>query len=267
MLVGVAPILQEYGEALGLMVARVSFWFAEVKESMAERLPQLVLMPGMDGSGELFRGLTAQLPAEMQAQVLRYPAEQWLSYEGLAALVRPELPLDVPVVLVAESYSSPLAILLAAEAAENLVGIVLCSGFATSPLKGWRRTFCMRFAGEMSRFSMPSFMVRWLLLGDEAPKELVDVFREAVDWVLPQVLAARVRQVLSTDVLAELQRVKAPILYLQGTEDRLLNQECLLEARAVMPGRTVAIRAPHMLLQSEPMACAEVIAEFVRGLR
>jgi pimeloyl-[acyl-carrier protein] methyl ester esterase len=183
---------------------------------MTERPPQLVLMPGMDGSGELFRGLSAQLSSAMQAQVMRYPAEQWLSYQGLAEVVRHQLQAERPMELVA--------------------------------------------------LPLPGSLVRWLLLGDEAPQSLVDAFREAVDWVLPQVLAARVRQVLMTNVLAELAQVRVPILYLQGTEDRLLNQECLLEARAVMPGRTVAIRAPHMLLQCEPKACADLIVEFARGL-
>jgi pimeloyl-[acyl-carrier protein] methyl ester esterase len=233
---------------------------------MTERPPQLVLMPGMDGSGELFRGLSAQLSSAMQAQVMRYPAEQWLSYQGLAEVVRHQLQAERPMVLVAESYSSPVAILLAAAAPENLRGIVLCSGFATSPLRGWRRTLLLRFASELVALPLPGSLVRWLLLGDEAPQSLVDAFREAVDWVLPQVLAARVRQVLMTNVLAELAQVRVPILYLQGTEDRLLNQECLLEARAVMPGRTVAIRAPHMLLQCEPKACADLIVEFARGL-
>jgi pimeloyl-ACP methyl ester carboxylesterase len=72
------------------------------------------------------------------------------------------------------------------------------------------------------------------------------------------------REVLRCDVMAELAQVRAPILYLQAAQDRVVDLECLGEMHEVMPGRTVAIDGPHLLVQTEPQLVAEVVAGFVR---
>jgi hypothetical protein len=41
---------------------------------MNKSLKKLVLLPGMDGSGELFRGLETVLPEGLETETLWYPA-------------------------------------------------------------------------------------------------------------------------------------------------------------------------------------------------
>jgi hypothetical protein len=45
--------------------------------------PQLVLLPGLDGTGQLFRGLIGVLPAGMDAIVVSYPKTGAQGYEDL----------------------------------------------------------------------------------------------------------------------------------------------------------------------------------------
>jgi pimeloyl-ACP methyl ester carboxylesterase len=233
---------------------------------MNKSLKKLVLLPGMDGSGELFRGLAGVLPEGLETETLWYPADRYLTYGELAGTLRGAIPVDEPFVLVAESYGAPLAILIAALEPPNLKGIVLCAGFATSPVRGWRRTLIWDLAPLFSHVTMPGLVARYLMVGQEAPRALVELVTGALSWLTPKVWSGRVREMLNTEARAELALVKIPVLYLQPTKDRLVDPACLGEMQAVKPGRTVMIDSPHLLLQCEAKISAGVIAGFVKEL-
>ncbi|MGA8940086.1 MAG: alpha/beta hydrolase [Acidobacteriaceae bacterium] len=233
---------------------------------MIKSLKKLVLLPGMDGSGELFRGLTAALPEELESESLWYPADRYLTYGELAGTLRGAIPVDEPFVLVAESYATPLAILIAAMEPPNLKGMMLSAGFATSPLRGWRRTLAWDLAPVYSHVSLPGFAAKYLMVGDGAPKPLVEAVKGAASWLTPKVLGGRVREMLNVDVRAELAQVKVPVVYLQPTKDRLVDPACLAEMQAAKEGRAVTLDAPHLALQTEPVLCAEVLERFIGEL-
>lgn len=233
---------------------------------MNKPLKKLVLLPGMDGSGELFRGLQAVLPEGLEAEALWYPADRWMKYGELAGTLRGAIPVDEPFVLVAESYGAPLAILIASMEPPNLRGVVLSAGFATSPLRGIWRTLAYELAPLLAHVSLPAFVARALLVGEEAPRALVESIQGAVGWLTPRVLSSRVREVMNVDVRTELAQVKVPVLYLQPTKDRLVDAACLGDMQVVKPGRTVNVESPHSLLQCEAKKAAEVIAGFVKEL-
>jgi pimeloyl-[acyl-carrier protein] methyl ester esterase len=233
---------------------------------MNKSLKKLVLLPGMDGSGELFRGLEAVLPEGLETETLWYPADRYMNYGELAGTLRGAIPVDEPFVLVAESYGVPLAILIASLEPPNLKGIVLSGGFATSPLRGLRRTLAWDLAPLLSHVTLPGFMARYMLVGQEAPRGLVELVTGTISWLTPKVWSSRVREMLNTEARAELALVKVPVLYLQPTKDRLVDSACLGEMQAVKPGRTVMIDSPHLLLQCEAKVAGEVIAGFVKEL-
>src|ERR1700733_7124492 len=75
---------------------------------------KLVLLPGLDGTGELFSAFVAALAGEFETEAVRYPTEQCLSYAELEDFVRAACPISGPFLLLAESFSTPLAIKYAA---------------------------------------------------------------------------------------------------------------------------------------------------------
>jgi pimeloyl-[acyl-carrier protein] methyl ester esterase len=228
------------------------------------RLPRILLLPGMDGSGELFRDFVGALPTGVETTIVPYPGDHIVSYYELETLVRTAIPQGKEFVLLAESYSTPLAIRIAAEHPAGLRALILCSGFASSPVRGWLRDVAMMLPLRTLRLVFPDFMVRWLLLSWDAPKALVTAVVSQIDWVEPHVLAARLREVLSCDVHAALAQVKAPIQYLRAAEDRLVAVECLEEILMIQPGTAVTVLdGPHLLLQREPEACAARVMEFL----
>ncbi len=232
---------------------------------MCSQLPKLILLPGMDGTGELFRDFANALPEEFKTVVVRYPTDNYFSYAQLSSFVESARPVSEPFVLVAESFSAPLAIQYAATKPSNLKALVICAGFVTSPLRGWRRFLCSRFAPLFFRVALPEIVAKHLLVGPCAPSSALAALRAAVSSVRPRVLSARVRVVLTCDARAELGQVAVPILYLQAKQDRLVGAWCSEEIRKMMPETTVmVIDGPHLLFQREPQLTADAIVKFIR---
>jgi pimeloyl-ACP methyl ester carboxylesterase len=221
----------------------------------------------MDGTGELFRYFVAALPEIFKTKTVRYPTDQYLSYRELLDFVRAACPLSEPFVLIAESFSTPLAIQYAATNPANLKGLILCAGFAASPVQGWRRFLGSLLTPILFRMTLPNIAVRLLLVGSDAPYSLLAAVRSAVSSVRPNVLAARARATLACDVRKELNQITVPMLYLQAKEDHLVRSSCLKDIQQFKPQLAVAVvDGPHLLLQRAPQQTVELIVSFVRQI-
>ena len=75
---------------------------------------RLLLLPGMDGTGLLFEPLVKALPPSLTARVVAYPPDQLLGYNELLQLVQKSAEEGGDFVVVGESFSGPLALMLAA---------------------------------------------------------------------------------------------------------------------------------------------------------
>src|SRR5687768_14314159 len=97
----------------------------------------LCLLPGLDGTGLLYRRLETELQRNFETSTLTYDVDE-SSYIGLANKLMPRLPRGRPFVLAAESFAGPLAILLAARRPPGLQAVVLAASFARTPVNGGR---------------------------------------------------------------------------------------------------------------------------------
>ena len=94
---------------------------------------RVVLLPGMDGSGQLHDGFVTAMAPRFRVEVVAYPADPVQDDRQLQAFVADRLPGDAPFLLVGESFSRPIAIRIAASRPPGLRGLVLCASFAASP--------------------------------------------------------------------------------------------------------------------------------------
>ena len=85
----------------------------------------------MDGTGRLFDRLRAALPQRFDVQVISYPTNELLGYDALAERIT--IPSE-PFAIVAESFSGPIGITLAARNLTHLRALVLVASFAQSPI-------------------------------------------------------------------------------------------------------------------------------------
>lgn len=224
---------------------------------------RLVLLPGLDGTGTLFDEFVRAAPADVRCDVVALPREA-LSYPELAERVAPQLELTPDTILLAESFSGPIAIQIAAS--QRLAALVLCNTFVVPP---GPRVLASLPLTPFFHLPLPSFMIRRYLVGANASDALVERVRVAVESVPPRVLASRVSNVLRVDVAGALGRCSAPIVYLRGTEDRAVPEASVraLVGAASVPIQVVRIPAPHLLLQAAPEAAWRAIEDSLADLR
>lgn len=231
------------------------------------RVERILILPGMDGTGKLLLEFMQALPGSTRREIANYLPDVVLSYDELAKLVRSMCDDSPAFAIVAESFSTPLAIRIAAENPANLKALVLCAGFASSPVRGVKRLLASVLAPLLMRGAPPESAIRRWLLGWDAAPSTVAATREAIASVTPAVLSARLRAVLACDVREDLRNVTAPMLYLQARQDRLVPARCLEEIRGIRPEvRVEIVDGPHFLLQREPQTTAKIVAEFLAGL-
>jgi pimeloyl-ACP methyl ester carboxylesterase len=217
----------------------------------------------MDGTGRLFGPLLAHLDARIEPVVVAYPTREPRTYDQLVdEVVVP----DGSFAIVAESFSGPIGIRLAARHLERVRALVLVASFAKAPAAA--RWVPARVARSVFAVRPPDAALRFGLLGGDATDDDVRALRAALAEVDAGVLAARLREIAAVDVGAELAGSRVPLLYLAGARDRLLGTKAMEDVkRWRADAETCVLDAPHLVLQRAPHEAGRVIGEFVGGVR
>lgn len=221
---------------------------------------KLVLLPGMDGTGDLFARFIPHLPQVLEPVVIRYPNEAW-GYEQLLPFVLDRLPVNEPFVLLGESFSGPLAISIAAQNLPNLQALILVCTFARNP-----QPLAIKFAVNM-KYLPPIFIqriaVRYGLANGLKSQYLENEVIAAVQTLSAATIWARLNAISSVDVLAQLKQIGCPTLYLSALRDRLIPRSCLRDLiKYSRDLKVVDVDGSHCLLQSNPIQCAAEVTSF-----
>lgn len=207
----------------------------------------------MDGTGLLFREFARGLPDGVAAEVLSYPEDKYLTYTQLAQRVVSVLPANEPYVIIAESYSGPVAALLAAHPVGNLQAVVFVSSFISFPHDRIGRWIAKVLPVLLFRLRAPAWILRRRLLNSAATPELIAEMQNAVKRVSPEVLARRLREALNADFSEILKACTIRIVCLLPESDRVLGTRGLYGFLAARPDiEIVRIAGPHCLLQCAP---------------
>ncbi len=211
---------------------------------------QYVLLPGLHGSDELWRPFVDAAHESARLIPAAYPSEVVSDYSSIESFVRGLLPSSAPFVLVAESFSGPAAIRISAAPPDNMTALVLCNSFAAPP--AWPALVSFPWK-TLFRIPGPSPIIRRYFVGRAAPTSQVRQVRDLVLRSDPEVLASRVRLVLRADVRERLTRIRLPVLYIRGAEDRLVSKRALQTVRDLLPSVVVSfVPGPHLILQVAP---------------
>ena len=226
----------------------------------------LVLLPGLDGTGDLFDPLISALGSTFSTRIIRYPLNEALGYQELEERVRLALPTSESFVLLGESFSGPIAASISATPPKNMVGVVLCCTFITNP-----RPFLAGF-GWLVRMATPNLaplaVTSKILMGSDCTYALRSALSAALKKVSASAFQARLRAILAVDVSTQLATARIPVMYLQATRDILVPASASKRIMDVQPATTVeSIDGPHFLLQTRPAQAAVSIAKFVRSIK
>lgn len=224
--------------------------------------PLLVLLPGLDGTGRLFADFVASFGQVLAPVVISYPTDIELGYEALESLVRSRLPQDKPFFLLAESFSGPIGISIAASPPPGLQGLILCCSFARNPLPV--PALLHPFVDILPVSAVPVRLLGFFLLGRFSSPSRLAALDDALARVSPKVLRARGRAAMAIDVSTSLSQLRMPVLYLRASEDRVVPLSSSRRVVSLAPQtRVVEYVAPHFLLQVLPSQAASQITEFM----
>lgn len=221
----------------------------------------LLILPGLHGGSKLLDRFMVGLPDWIAPQVVTLPTDRVITYDDILAGI--EFP-EEPFALLAESYSGPLGVRIAALQPTNLRGLIFAATFARSPHPWIPRWAAGAARSWMFRLPVQQRVCRRVLLNDNGSCEQLDEGWRELFLCDPDVLSARVREVLRVDVRRLLPQISVPALYLQASRDRVVPGWALRDIRPQLPQlEVVTLDSPHPILQRRAAKSAATVAEFL----
>lgn len=224
----------------------------------------LVFMPGLDGTGLSFTPLLPLLTADTQFTIIRYPTDKLLSFEEIVECAAAQIPAGDSFVVIAESFSGPVAVRMIASGRIEAKALVLCATCAASPHPLLWRIVRLLHLPLLIRPDMPKLFFQIVIGDDQLIAKLGPLWKKVHADVPANIMAHRLTILNNIDVRAELEKLQLPCLYLQATDDRIVPSSCLkVFSRGIHRLKVKIIKAPHFILQARPQECIRAIEEFM----
>ncbi len=173
-------------------------------------------MPGLDGTGLSFEPLLPFLSANTKITIIRYPTDKLLSFEETVECAARQIPAgDLPIVI-AESFSGPVAIQMIGSGRIKAKALILCATFAKSPRPiVWR---IMRFLRLplLIRPDMPKRFFKIVIGDDKLITELLPLWKKVHADVPARVMNHRLKIINQVDVTKWLEKVADALLLPAG---------------------------------------------------
>jgi len=215
-----------------------------------------VLLPGLHGTAALWTHFLRVAPSWARPFPVVLPTIGPQTPAELAHRVLSKLTTHAAPIVIAESFSGPLAIRLAADIEPPPELLVLVNTFVVAPFGHLPRLLPASMLGA----SIPGRrrLVARLMAGGE--RRLAQEVVEAVDEVPRGCLRSRLAALAAIDEREALARIEAPILVLRGDADRLIGAGSTERIGELRPDAViVSLPAPHLLLQLVPERAWEEI--------
>lgn len=221
---------------------------------------KIVLLPGLDGTGHLFQWLIPHLNG-LDVQVESLPQEGPQDYAHLTAFLAERMPKNEPFILLAESFSTPIAVELARQNS-NIQAVIFVAGFLSKPRHLTLR-LARRYIGKqhLLRPWVKWFSARWLFKKQANP-EMLSVFYDCLHKLDNKILRARLTSISRLKCAST--KIKQPCLYLRPHMDVLVTHNTLAEFVQTCPKlQVIGFDAPHFILQTQSQSAAQRIREFL----
>ena len=226
-------------------------------------MTHLVLLPGLDGTGRLFNPLQQMLPQTVDLTVISYP-EDCTSYETCVEYVHTRTRHLDRFVVIAESFSGPVAIKLAAQHPEQVTGLVLCCSFLNCPISKQVHPLLKLIGRVVFQLPVPVIAVHHWMIGWEADWKLAKEICQVLESVPGEVVFQRVNAVLDVEVSQIFQNLCQPILVINAEQDQLIPG---LKINSLSKSSLITVKnipGPHLLLQTHPAQAWELIDSFLK---
>lgn len=223
---------------------------------------KIVLLPGLDGTGALFKPLIESLPSDIEPLVISYPNNKKMNYDDLADFVINQIP-NEEFILIGESFSGPIAYQIALRHPEHLKSVIFVASFLSNPRNIILKLCNFLPMGLLFSLPIPEFIIRSFLFGKNVNEQLINLFRQSLKKVPASILSYRLREITRLD--KKYLHCGTRAVYIQATNDKLVSSKSVKVFKDVMDNLSVyKVNGPHFILQANPSACAEIITTEVR---
>lgn len=222
-----------------------------------------VLLPGLNGSSALFRWFRQALPRDARVLVVSYPDRSDWQLDDYVTHVAQALSQCERPLLIAESFSGPIAWRLARRL--QLVGIVFVASFLSCP-NPLLRPFATPPVVLIRRAASWASLLRLVCLERNTADDRVHALRQEVRALPADLLRARWAILRKLDAAHEAPIV-LPSLCLRASHDHLVTRAASRELASHTHSTVATIEGPHFLLQACPEAAAAAIRRWLDALQ
>jgi alpha-beta hydrolase superfamily lysophospholipase len=218
---------------------------------------KLVLLPGMDGTGELFEEFLSYHDGEHL--VISLPQNGPQDHSSLAQSLENQLPKE-DYILLAESFSGGIVPELLKQEPINMKGVIFVASFLSCPNRYLLPIAKMLPIKALASAPLSQIGHKFLLLGQDASKALLSKFIKVTKSIPDHVLKSRLN-VMSQQRLP-LTVFDIPAVYIQALSDRLIASRKSRELSNVFKNiEYIEIDGPHFLLQAKPKESSQAVAK------
>jgi pimeloyl-[acyl-carrier protein] methyl ester esterase len=226
----------------------------------------IVFLPGMDGTGISFEPLRALLHQEINVIVIRYPTDKLLDFDETVQCAKDQIQsVQQDVIVIAESFSGPVAIALVGSGHLKAKCLILCSTFAKSPRPVLLKILNYLPLELLLRLPFPRFLLKHVVEGGKKATDLFLAMWQRVKALVPaKTLVHRLKIISQVDVRGWLPELTIPCLYIQAASDRAVPASSLFDfTETITDLRVIRIKGPHFIFQAQPGESLAAIQNFV----
>jgi len=216
----------------------------------------IILLPGLHGSIALFDTFVTLAPSWARCRPIPLPAQSNQNFLALAeAIACPVQAVQRPVLL-AESYSSLVAVHLTQLLGPDISLLVLCNPLLDGPSVVSPDLAATLVASPL----LPSWCAAYMMA--DGNRSVGCAMLREVRQMPRQLLSDRIRVAAAARSAGTLSSLSVPLLALIGRRDRLLSPSRARAALSLARDRSVIdIDAPHLIVQTHPSSVWLAISE------
>jgi len=219
---------------------------------------QLVFLPGLDGTGDLFKPILKKIPKDIRTLVIAYPKDKLLSYKELINYVNTRLPKNEKFIIVAESFSGYIAYKLVEKNHKNLVSIIFVASFLENPRPAILNFLIKVPFQYMLKIPIPLFVLKSIFFTNDTDKSILLNFQQILKSISIKTIAYRIKQIALLN--KPLSKINMDVYYILAKNDKLVPYKVLkLFQKLFNNVQIYSINSGHLVLQSLPLECTDII--------
>ena len=226
--------------------------------------PLLVLIPGLDGTGELFKPLLDVVPESIQTKVVTYNDCDSRELETIVSHVTKQLPNDRPLIIVAESFGGPVAVRLLQQNFEVL-SCVFCATFTDAPQKLLLTLARYLPTNFLLSKPLPKAILKHVFLACKTSQDRINLIQQTILGVSASKMNERLNLLATIDVTEQLKYLpNIRYCYIKAKNDWLVPSRCAGIFKAGLQDIKIhEVNGGHFILQANPIECWRVIEKFL----